>query len=394
MNSRMRKTIWNRDFILLLSVNTFVFISMHMLSTTIAKFSMSLSGGEALAGLVAGVFSVTSIAVRPICGSLIDRKGKKGLYLASLAVMLLSMLGYSVSVNSGMLIAFRLLHGVGWGFATTIGMTMAANTAPSGKIGEATSIYGLANVLAMALAPNLGAFLSEGFGFHAMFLGSAAVVACGVLCLLLVRDQPVPAADGPSRRITLDSSVLKEAVFPACVLFLNGMAYTSITTFLIDYGNRAGIDNPSMFFTVYSAALLAVRLCSGRIVDRKGPGYILIPGGFFFTGALLLLSGLQNRWMLYGAAILLGPGYSGCLSTLMAVSMRRTTPGRRGVASSTINVGMDLGTGIGSAAAGVIAGAAGYRNLYLCLIVPVLLAVAIYIWDDRNYRAGKGIYCK
>jgi len=138
--------------------------------------------------------------------------------------------------------------------------------------------------------------------------------------------------------------------------------------------------------------ILVVRLSSGRIVDRKGLGYILVPGGFFFVGCLLLLANLQNAGMLYLAAVFLGFGYSACLSTLMAVSMKRTTPDRRGIASSTINVGMDLGTGIGSSAAGILIGWFGYGRMYLFLCIPVILAVLIYLWDQKNYKKHKGIY--
>lgn len=110
-----KETIWNKDFILLLSVNAFVFIGMHMLSTTIAKYALTLQGTETVAGLIAGAFSITSLIVRPICGSLIDRKKKKNLYMFSMITILVSMLGYSISNTNLMLLCFRLLHGVGVG---------------------------------------------------------------------------------------------------------------------------------------------------------------------------------------------------------------------------------------------------------------------------------------
>ena len=386
-----KETILNKDFILLLSVNAFVFIGMHMLSTTIAKYAMTLQGTAAVAGLIAGAFSITSIIVRPICGTLIDRKKKKSLYLFSLVTILISMIGYSLSSTNGMLLAFRLVHGVGWGFATTIGMTMAANTAPEGKIGEASSVYGLANVLAMALAPNLGTFLNENYGYRVMFLGAGVIMACAVVCLILVADQPVPEGSG-MRKFTAGSMVQKEAVVPAVVLFLSGMVYTSITTFLILYATETGISNPSTFFTVYSVAILIVRLNSGKIVDRKGPEYILIPAGFFFCGCLLVLANLKNAPMLYLSAALMGFGYSGNLSTLMALSFKRAPKDKRGAVSSTINVGMDVGTGIGSTVAGILAGWMGYQKLYLVLCIPVILSTLLFAFDQKAFRQKTWIY--
>lgn len=387
-----KETIWNRDFILLLSTNAFVFISMHMLSTTIAKYAMTLQGTAAVAGLIAGAFSITSIVVRPICGNLIDRRKKKTLYLASIFVIFLSMLGYSVSTTNVMLLVFRLLHGVGWGFATTIGMTMATNTAPEGKIGEASSVYGLANVLAMAVAPSLGSYLSENYGYRVMFLAAAVVVACALLCLWLVKDQPVDKGAAKNRGFSLSSLILKEALTPALVILLTGMAYSSVTTFLIIYASGVGIESPSVFFSVYAVAILVVRLNAGRIVDKKGPEWIMVPAGVFFCACLIVLANLQNAPMLYLAAVLMGFGYSANMSTMMAVAFKRTSKAQRGVASSTINIGMDVGTGMGSAVAGVIAGLVGYSRLYLVLIVPVVVATALFVLDQSSFRKGRGLY--
>lgn len=388
---KTKETIWNKDFILLLIVNAFVFISMHMLSTTIANFSMTLSGTQAVAGLVAGAFSISSIIVRPICGYLIDRKKKKKIYLLSLATILLGALGYSVSGSNVMLALFRLIHGIGWGFATTVGMTMASNTAPEGKVGECMGVYGLANVLAMALAPNLGSYTSETYGYPAMFLTAAATVICAIIALYFVGEQTA-SEKTKEFSISIDSLLLKEAIFPACVMLLNGMAYSAITTFLIPYCKEVGIQNPSLFFSVYSVVILFVRLSSGRIVDKKGPGYIIVPGGFFFAIALCLLGGLKSAAMLYAAAVCLGLGYSATLSTLMAVAFMRTTHDRRGIASSTINVGMDLGTGLGSTVAGALAVQFSYSTTYYLLIIPVAIAVLVFVLDQKSLKKRTGFY--
>ena len=386
-----KETIWNRDFILLLAVNAFVFISMHMLSTTIANFTMSLNGTETLAGIVAGVFSVSSLLSRPVCGVLVDRMKKKILYLGSLAVIFVSLLGYSISGTITMAILFRLLHGVGWGFATTIGMTMAADTAPESKIGECTSVYGLANVLAMAVAPNLGNYLSSKYNYSVMFLSGAAAVFVALMLLLPVRSHKI-SLEKKRRGFSWSSLAAREALFPATSLFLYGMAYNAITTFLVAHAKGEGISNPGLFFTVYSVCILFVRLVSGKIVDRKGPEYILIPGFCFFAGCLFLLSKLHSITMLVLAAICLGFGYSGNLSTLMAVSFKRTERSRHGSVSSTINIGMDLGTGLGATVAGVISERLGYGAMYATLIIPVAMALALFLADQACFKNKTAFY--
>lgn len=387
------ESIWNRDYILLLLTNTFIFIGMHMLSTTIANFALSLSGTETIAGFIAGVFSVTAILVRPICGNLIDRRNKKTLYLLSVLVIFISMIGYGISTSNVMLIISRLLHGVGWGFATTIGMTMATNTVSETKIGEASSVYGLANVLAMAVSPALGAYLSENFGYPVMFIGAAIVVVIAFICLWFVKDQPVELRE-QKPRLAIGSLLLKEATAPALVILLTGMAYNAVTTFLIIYAKQVGIANPSIFFTVYSFTILVVRLNAGKIVDRRGAEWVMVPAGIFFCGCLLVLANLKSAAMLYSAAVLMGFGYSANMSTMMAVTFKRTEKSQRGMASSTINIGMDFGTGVGAAVAGTIAQRIGYNKLYLVLIVPVVIATVLFVADQKMFRNKQFIYKK
>ena len=389
-----KDTIWNKDFIILLIANAFVFTNMHMLTTTIADLALSLRANETVAGLLAGAFAITAIVVRPVCGNMIDRKSKKYLYIFSVAVILCSMLGYSVSSNNTMLFIFRLLHGVGWGFATTIGMTMATNTVPEHRIGEAASIYGLANVMAMAVAPTLGAFLSEHYNYRVMFLAGAALAGIAVAMLFFVEDQP-PVEGAEKKKITASSLVLKEAVVPALVLVLVGAVYTSVSTFVRTYAREVGIANPAVFFTVYSVAILVVRLFAGRIVDKKGPEYIMVPAGVFFCGCLLTLARLNGVGLLYLAAVLMGLGYSADLSTLMAVSFKRTTKAQRGNASSTVNIGMDLGSLIGPTVAGGVKMAMGsYSGMYAVMCIPVVCATALFVWDQKQHKAGRGLYRK
>ena len=88
----------------------------------------------------------------------------------------------------------------------------------------------------------------------------------------------------------------------------------------------------------------------------------------------------------------MGFGYSGNLSTLMALSFKRAPKDKRGAVSSTINVGMDVGTGIGSTVAGILAGWMGYQKLYLVLCIPVILSTLLFAFDQKAFRQKTWIY--
>ena len=67
----------------------------------------------------------------------------------------------------------------------------------------------------------------------------------------------------------------------------------------------------------------------------------------------------------------------------------RETDERRGVTSSTVSVGVDIGNGIGASAAGVLAGAFGYRNMYLAAVAYVVILALLFIFDQKLQR-GRG----
>lgn len=177
-------TIWNRNFTLLLLANICVSTSFHMISTTMAKYCIEIGTTEAMAGTIVGIFSIASLCIRPFCGSIIDARNKKHIYLASLGLLVAVMALYGTAVNMGVLGALRFLHGFGFGFATTTGLAMASETAPEGRVGSALGMYGIASSVATALAPNLGLAVAGAKGFPAMFLTAAVItVAACILAL-------------------------------------------------------------------------------------------------------------------------------------------------------------------------------------------------------------------
>ena len=65
-----------------------------------------------LGGVIVGLFSVTSLIVRPFTGYIADNYNKKFLLIAGLLVTALGILGYVSTQNLMILTVFRVIHGV------------------------------------------------------------------------------------------------------------------------------------------------------------------------------------------------------------------------------------------------------------------------------------------
>lgn len=371
-----KKTIWNRDFILVFIINIFTAVAFHMLAPTLPKYVIAAGFTASMAGFVTSAFVISALAIRPIAGYLCDSMKTQRLLMGSLLLIALAIVGYSQSHSVGMLIACRLLHGLGWGITTTASSTLAADTLPEDMLGQGIGIFGLATVISTAVAPNLGLFLAEKSSYTALFLVAAGFALAGALLSLALKAgrQRKPGHKYPGLRGLL----AVPSLMPAGIVLLVGMAICSIQTFIAVYAGTLGIQGIGLFFTVYAAALFITKPLSGRLGDKVSLGLIIYPCLVSLIGMFVVVSFAGQLWPFLLAAVLYGIGYGGLQPVLQTWSIRSVAPEKRGVANSTFFIGMDLGVGIGSLVAGFVAENYGYPNMFRLMIVPLVAAILLF----------------
>src|ERR671918_771306 len=75
-----------------------------------------LGGGDVAVGFSVGAFSVTALLLRPWAGRLGDRRGRRLLMVFGGALVALSVAGYLLARSVPLLVALRLVTGVGEAF--------------------------------------------------------------------------------------------------------------------------------------------------------------------------------------------------------------------------------------------------------------------------------------
>jgi MFS family permease len=377
-----KKTIWNRDFILVFIINVFTAVGFQMLAPTLPAFVIDSGYSKALAGIITAVFVVSALLIRPASGYLCDTLKTQRLLLASLVLIALAVAGYSLSHSVGLLIAFRLLHGFGWGITTTASSTLAAEALPVEMLGEGIGIFGLATVVSSAVAPTLGLFLANKVSYTALFLVAAAFALAGALLSLAVRigRQRRTGTLFPGRRAFpgLSDLLAKPSLLPAGIVLLVGMAICAVQSFVAVYAASIRVQGIGLFFTVYAGALFVSKPLSGKLSDKINLAFIIYPCLAALVAMFFLISSVTSLWPFLVAAVLYGVGYGGLQPILQAWAIRVVGPGQRGVANSTFFIGMDLGVGIGSLIAGFAAENYGYRNMFQLMAIPLLVAMLIY----------------
>jgi DHA2 family multidrug resistance protein len=169
---------------------------MEVLDTSIANVSLphiagSLSAGTDESTWVLTSYLVSNAIVLPLSGWISSIVGRKRFYMSCVAIFTVSSLLCGLAPNLGMLIFFRILQGAGGGGLQPSEQAILADTFPPAKRGMAFAVYGLAVVLAPAIGPTLGGWITDNFTWRWIFLLNIPV---GILSLVLtsrlIQDPP------------------------------------------------------------------------------------------------------------------------------------------------------------------------------------------------------------
>jgi predicted MFS family arabinose efflux permease len=131
------------------------------------------------------------------------------------------------------------------------------------------------------------------------------------------------------------------------------------------------------------------RPLAGRLADKRGFDFVVIPGIVLIIIAMILLYFADHlAWFLL-AGLVYGAGFGTVQPSLQALAVLLSPPEKRGSANATFFTGFDLGIGLGSILWGVIAGATGYGMIFMLCVIPASLALISYIVQDRHFSSRR-----
>ncbi len=385
-----KEPLWTRDFILISIASLFITMGFQMLLPVLPVFSAELGGSDSWAGLVVGIFTISAVLMRPIAGRLLDKQGRRGVFILGLIVFLICVVAYNWTSTISVLLMLRFIHGFGWGASSTASSTIASDVVPKSRLGEGMGYFGLTSTLAMAIAPALGLEILGGYGFNAVFYISAGVVLISIFIALLIKyhkPDVVPKSDSDGFPKSGKAGIFeRSAILPAVVIFFITMTYGAIVSFIALYAGQKQVENIGLFFTVYAAALLISRPYFGRLTDRKGTPFAVLPGILCVIVSMSLIYFANSLMAFLIAGFIYGIGFGAVQPALQAMSVRKVDNTRRGAANATFFLGFDLGIGAGAILWGIIAEHLGYQLIYLLAIIPAVVGALIYI---RSIIGGK-----
>ena len=169
---------------------------MEVMDTSIANVALphiagSLSAGQDESTWVLTSYLIANAVILPISAWLSTRFGRKRFYMSCVFLFTASSFLCGLAPNLGSLIFFRVLQGMGGGGLGPSEQAIMADTFPARKRGMAFAVYGMAVVLAPAIGPTLGGWITDHYSWRWIFYIN---VPFGILSLFLtsfmVKDPP------------------------------------------------------------------------------------------------------------------------------------------------------------------------------------------------------------
>lgn len=147
-----------------------------VMAGAILFIKQDLSLSPAAVGLVVSVVSLASVGTALVAGPLVDRFGRRRMLVAAAVTLTIASLGSAAATSAGMLLAFRVLIGIGTCIATTTVPTYLAELAPARSRGSLTSLYQLMWAIGALVAFLVDYSLASGAQWRLM-IGAGAVLA-------------------------------------------------------------------------------------------------------------------------------------------------------------------------------------------------------------------------
>jgi EmrB/QacA subfamily drug resistance transporter len=175
---------------------------MAILDTTIVAVALATLGRDfhtsitTIQWVTTGYLLALAVVI-PLSGWAVHRFGAKPVYMASLALFITGSALCGLAWSSGVLIAFRILQGLGGGMIMPVGQTIMARTAGPDKMNKVMALIGVPTLLGPILGPVLGGLIVSNFSWRWIFFINVPI---GIAALFLaVRFLPTTHGDRSHR---------------------------------------------------------------------------------------------------------------------------------------------------------------------------------------------------
>lgn len=182
---------------------------MEVLDTSIANVALphiagSLGVSNDQSTWVLTTYLVSNAIVLPISGFLVDWLGRKRFFLACIVFFTVSSFLCGLAPTLGVLLFFRVLQGAFGGGLQPMAQAILADSFPQEKRGLAFALYGITVVIAPAIGPTLGGWITDSYSWRWIFYINVPVCLLAVVLVNHLLEDPPYLAQAKKGSLRFD----------------------------------------------------------------------------------------------------------------------------------------------------------------------------------------------
>jgi len=387
-------TIWNKNFICVMISNFMLCMAHFSINPLVATYAEFLHATPRLIGLLAGMFFGVALAMRPFTGTVVTKIDKKKLLVFVFVLGAVANIGYALFHSIPAFVAFRIIHGLQFSLVGLVLTTLAGDNVPKDKMISGIGIFGISGASASAIAPSIGDSLirfgmgirGETFGFTILFLYGAVIFIIAIIPAMMI------ASDNKTKEEVASVGAWYKTIFSIhalpimFIVFMVMIPHSMIHTYMFDFGREQGIAGISIFYLALAITLTVTRPLSGMLTDKLGLEKIMYPGLTLMAVSMFVIGSSNDLVMAVVGAVMFAVGFGSTQPSFSAMCMQMESPIKRGVASNTLYIGLDLGLFLGPVVGGVVRDVGNFSIMYRTAAVPIVIAIIAFAIILPVYR--------
>jgi MFS family permease len=343
-------------------------------------------------GMTLGVSPAIAALTAPLWGRVGDRFGHKLLVQRSLVSFILLMIAMAYVTEPWHLFALRAIHGFFAGYGP-LTLSMAAMSAPEGKVATAIGTVQTAQRMGPTLGPVIGGLLAPAVGIRHAFLVAAVFYGAALVLLTALFREPAHTRTASARR---DSTPFREIlrfenfVLIMCVLFGLQLVDRSFGPVLPLYLGQIGFapgEVPllaGLLFSLWAFTAAMGNQLAAYLLRRWSPRVIIGCAALIAASGLGLFSISTGGWSLAASLSVVGLGIGTSVTTAFAAGNTVIPREVHATAFGFLTGASLIGIAISPVLSGLVADHSIRAVFVTGAAVLVVLAVAVrHVMADR-----------
>jgi predicted MFS family arabinose efflux permease len=344
--------------------------------------------GLADIGLLIGLYFTPGIAIALPGGAIGARFGDKATALAALVLMMTGSVMMAVADGWSLQIAGRLVAGMG-GVLLSVQLTKMTTDWFAGKeiataMGIVINSWPTGIALSLLTLPAIGTM----GGPRAVFLAVCAVVALGIVLMLLYQPPPVTTA-GAAKSAHPDKRTAAAVMVAGAIWGLFNVGFAMILSFgpslLVERGWTVAAAGSAISLALWISAVSVP--IGGMLADRTGRPLTLLIGGSIALALLLML--LTRSGAVIPIIVCIGLVSGQPAGPIMSLPARVLAPQTRAIGMGLFLTIFYAAMMLGPVIAGRLAGWTGSAAAALDLGAAAVLACPLLVWLFQRVAAGR-----